>query len=175
MPDSPFILRSSILTIGFITQLLLLVTLYLSVRPSVARKTYTYFLGYGSRFLLYTLIILPFLSYFLAIDLFLPMKAVGLTFFMLFFFDSRGSVNDFLGSLIRAVKMLVYGLPFCLILFLASFALYFIVATVLAFVLPPYFRFLTESFLLLLSVIPVSFAANFYTKKVHENYTLYFD
>jgi len=166
LPNVPFAL---------LTQFLLLVTLYLSVRPSVARKTYTYFIGYGSRFLLYTLILLPFFSLFLAIDLFLPMKAVPLTFFMLFFLDSRGSLNDFFGSFIRAVKMIVYGLPFFLILFLASFALYSIVSIALAFGLPPQFRFLTKHFLLLLSVVPVSFAANFYTKKVHENYTLYFD
>ncbi len=114
-----------------------------------------------------------------AIGLLLAIYAIN---YALFFFDGDGSVGSFLKSWIYAAKMTLYNLPFygLFILFhvLASLTKTFIflysvkyvggqsVMLVIAIPLTLMFAFL--------EVFTICFLTNFYVKKLHDQFTLYF-
>lgn len=126
----------------------------LSVRPSVLKKTYSYFLSYGHHIMMsicftVLLFIVPKLWYLLLkktlafpiVRFFLTTMHVmvfGLTlmpilyfspFFIItlfFIFDSDGGVKSALQSFIRALKMIIYNYPFFLSIFLLFFYGYFV-------------------------------------------------
>jgi len=85
----------------------------------------------------------------------------------LFFLDSHGKVGDFFYSLFRGIKMFLYNMPFfiifmgmmgCLLFMLVGFIGLQWTLALMPFVLP----------------LPLCFIVNFYTKKLHEQFPLYF-
>lgn len=112
-------------------------------------------------------------------------------FLMAFILDSRNGVKDVVLSVVRAVKMCVYNYPFCLISFIVFYYVSMGFDQVIfysmrlmnvpvigitdqsSYVMLPALKLLQYGSLLLLP-IPVSYFYNFYTKRLHEQFTLYF-
>jgi len=107
----------------------------------------------------------------------------------LFYLDSRGSFFDAVISFWRACKMILYGLPFLLVLVLIVYLIYFLLPLPYFLTLYLLVKFLpfmisVKTILLLaslmkhvfiLSSVPViAMVANFYTKRLHDQFTLYF-
>jgi hypothetical protein len=117
-------------------------------------------------------------------NLFVPYLMIPLATFMLFYCDTPGRLRDLFVSAGRAIKMLWYGLPFYFILMVAAgvwyvslsfvlwqlfFPLAYVVRTVPVNGFYGYFYSLFVSLvIILISVIPLAFAATFYTKKLHD-------
>jgi len=188
--------------IGIFAKFLLIMTLFLSVRPSVRKKTYSYFLHYK----LYALFIGIFFfakvfvfqivsglgelgADLFVLSLFSPFYAVGMTLFMLFYLDSRGSFIDLFLSGWRTAKMIFFGLPFFLIVVSVPSAIFYVVFYSFGIGLFPFVslvRFLpagkimlfvwslVKHLFILLSVPVVAVNANFYTKRLHDQFKLYF-
>ena len=178
--------------------------IFLAARPSITRKDLAYFTGFKWHALWNTLLyfyLIPALmavfygllnfaffgnifgpqgagmSIFVAIFT-LPTLAIifsilmFISFFsLLFLLDSDGSIKSFGMSLVRGIKMFLYNLPFCL-LFMIIFAILF-GALVLLFG-----EFMGSSFntifIPLLLPVPLCFITNFYIKKLHEQFAVYF-
>lgn len=173
---------------------------FLSMRPSVDRKNFRYFahyIFYDTYFILSSIGLsyfgnslladkVPFrnLQFLLLIVLFITQY-----FFTMFLLDSDGSCRSALFSVYRAVKMVVYNIPFALVTVLmicimstsmmfcmvgfAKLLDYFELFNVLnlqamfcIMVFLPHFVVLTMA---------ICFVANFYTQKVYEQYRLYFN
>jgi len=175
-----------------------LMTLYLSLRPSVKRKTPAYFSDYKTHTILLGLLF--FIKAFLfqiifrtgpfGADLFVllmvfPFSIVAMTLFMLFYLDSRGGVLDLFWSWWRSLKMCIFGLPFCVVVSAIGYLVYFFAAStllVLVNILPSIFSekavLLLSSIMkhavILLSVPVIAMVANFYTKRLHDQFSLYF-
>ena len=106
----------------------------------------------------------------------------GTITYSLFLFDSDGSIKSFFKSWIHAVKMMLYNLPFYII---ALVGLVIIPAYPYVFIgidlLEPshglwyYFVGAVWGVLItLLSLFTICFLTNFYIKKLHDQFTLYF-
>lgn len=97
-----------------------------------------------------------------------------LTFLILFMLDSNGGIKNVLKSMIRAFKMIIYNYPFCIIMF-AIFVSISLGSTLALICL-----FGRHSFLLspiisnALLPIPLCILTNFYTKRLHDQFGLYF-
>jgi len=200
-----------VIFVSMVSKFLLFVTLFLSLRPSVKKKTYDYFCDYRAHVAVCALfifaifaknILFELLTYYstLSGEIFIlehfvsPLVVIPATIFFLFYFDSRGSLKDFLWSVIRWFKMVWYGLPFFFVLvwglwityflmgyfffFMAYLFMRFLPGTVFIFFviqLSQFFQTLFSQFFMILAVIPASFAANFYTKRLHDQYKEYFN
>jgi hypothetical protein len=126
------------------------------------------------------MLFLPFLilslliSFLIAPDVVTLYTSPLLTFLILFMLDGNGSISDILRSIIRACKMIIYNYPFCIIMFII-----FIVCSVLGRMTVAYF-FGINSFLLsslvanLILPIPLCILTNFYIKRVHDQFGLYY-
>jgi len=176
----------------FLSTLLLLFTLVLSARSSVKRKTLEYFWGYKFYFLLtilcflvlsplvllyglgvvyifptygsYTLL---FDSFFRAFFLQLPLVLLSI----LFLLDSRGKCGDAFLSVFRAFKMVAFNYPFCVCMF---FILDFCLGGIFAINGTLGLQFMNSQFRLLFFIIHVCVFTNFYIKRSHDQYKLYF-
>lgn len=99
-----------------------------------------------------------------------------LAFVILFFLDTPGMVKDAFKSMARGFKMILYNYPFCFLIFLLFFAgsllsqwivlHFFGPCSVAAHLISPISN--------LLLPIPLSILTNFYTKRTHEQYGLYY-
>lgn len=173
-------------------QLLLFSTLVLALRPSIKRKTISYFYDYRWHIVLVAFLFCA--DFFVAREhmqvplflghLFTPLFLVPLATLMLFYYDTPGRVRDFFASCWRALKLLWFGLPFYILLLIATGFCYWVIALIFGYVYSPLaqvlgtdplngwygYVYLMLVFLtiILFSVIPLAFAATFYTKKVHD-------
>jgi hypothetical protein len=100
----------------------------------------------------------------------------GFLFSVLFFADSEGSLREWLRSLWRAVKMVVYNWPF---IFLSLVVFLLIGIALLMFfyslrhAVAEYFSAASIIFFCLIPFI-VTYLKNFYIKRVHDQFKLYF-
>ncbi len=110
-------------------------------------------------------------------------------FFILFLLNSEGTVRTIGASLLRAVKMVIYNYPFCLIVYLLwcyGLPLAWLQSTIAAALYPlttllhvsavkiNYHEMISSSIVFLLLPIPIHIWINFYIKKLHEQFSLYF-
>lgn len=97
-----------------------------------------------------------------------------LTFLILFILDGDGSIKNVLKSVVRALKMMIYNYPFCILIFIL-----FVICSVSYTVLIANL-FGVDSFLLSPIVsnaflpIPLCILTNFYVKRLHEQFGLYY-
>ena len=157
--------------------------IYLTIRPSMKPKGYEYYCEYGIYFIYF--MVFSFIAYahryaymafwypFAIIDFVIYLSPL-LTFCILFLLDSDGSFKSAAQSVWRGIKMWFYNLPFCIIVFaLFSSVAYLLFLMVFAL-------FGIKSFLFspivsaLLLPIPLTFLNNFYVKRLHDQFTLYF-
>lgn len=97
-----------------------------------------------------------------------------LSFFLFFLIDSRGSILDSLKSVWRALKMVVYNYPFCLLFYTALlFGTYYLQQLIRYVFGPTNFLFSTLVGTLALA-IPLCIWSVFYTKRLHDQFNLYY-
>lgn len=124
-------------------------------------------------FLYIPLMYIPLLFTFIMPEV-LPVYLVPLfSFFMFFLLDSRGRISDLFKSLWRAIKLIAYNYPFCAIAYAILLGLGYLLKLGINWLFGPstiYFS-LAET---LFAVIPLSIYVLFYTKRLHEQFTLYF-
>lgn len=104
----------------------------------------------------------------------LPMYLLPLCSFWIFFLlDSRGCLPDLFKSFWRALKLVAYNYPFCIIAYALILGLGYILKLAISAFLGSTSIFLTvgES---LFAVIPLCVYGMFYTKRLHEQFTLYY-
>ena len=124
-------------------------------------------------FLYFPLMYLPLPFTFVMPEI-LPMYLMPLfSFCMFFLLDSRGRITDAFKSLWRAFKFIVYNYPFCLIAYALVLGLGYLLKLAVFKLLGPTTIFITlaES---LFAVIPLSLYVMFYTKRLHEQFALYY-
>jgi hypothetical protein len=175
--------------------------IYLVIRPSLPRKTFSYYTQKAPYFLpFFILTIFVFSSFFGILKLFsllpslsefqymsiitmallpsplMPLFISPLLTFMIFFaLDSNGSLNSIFASIIRGFKMGLYNYPFCLIFYLICIAI-----TLIGYIAILTFIFFGSGILLsslvshLLIPIPLAVLSNFYTKRLHDQFGLYY-
>lgn len=181
----------------------LVITLLLAARPSVALKDCAYFRSYFWRAILMAFMLrLPelvgeiiFTFYFrelVAIPLLLRvvslvhllLKWYAVTY-VLFFLDSDGSIKGFFRSWLYAAKMMVFNLPFYTITGVIALLIFQVYIVLLSYL----FRmsgaagmslgvgiqmFVYFVLMLAFELFKDCFLANFYIKKLHDQFTLYF-
>jgi len=176
-----------IVGIYYIVLLSLFFSMYLIARPSVAKKDSHYFWqysSYGAAGALLIGIAVALTKAWVAILAFVFL----FDFMVLFYLDSDGSVSELVRSCRRAFKMFWYNLPFCFLslpillipligvgLFLAS--IIFVIAQY-ALGVTLYFREAVNFTIPLVYIAllgALCFTTNFYVKKIHEQFSLYFD
>jgi len=173
-------------------------TLILSARPSVKRKTFRYFWDYKFYFLLTILGIVTVyfpLNFFygemkdlLMPNILVPKNYIYFKFvkvllnaifiyrpiiwvFTLFLLDSKGGLRNLFLSVYRSFKMVIFNYPFY---FCVTLALGFFLDAV--FLILIYFGLGYMNFYISLLFLPVYLCifTNFYVKRVHEQFGLYF-
>ena len=202
--DSPYLyVPSNILMIlqfiVLILQFIPLFILFLTVRPSVSIKNYSYYGGYYKHyFFSYAILMglvfaqfIPFLRGSLLISKTFILSPF-VSFFMFFYLDSDGSIREVFLSIYRAFKMLFFHVPLIIVM-LVIFS-YAFSGSIYVFnqnlhklfeaelsikeesfhliILLRDLAYLVASYLLLPFII--CFYNNFYIKKVHEQFNLYF-
>jgi hypothetical protein len=162
-----------------------------TVRSSVERKQYRYFIRLSYYLLFYAVV---------ALLLYIPVRffllkaiinrsifwgvltallahiyGVGLIFFTLFMLDTYGTIAEARASVQRAFIFVAYNYPFCVIItaiFIAILALGAGITYMLFKQLNLYW--VIYSILVLLVPFFSCFLANFYIKRVHEQFSLYY-
>lgn len=162
-----------------------------SVRSSIELKQYRYFMRLSYYFIFY--IVIAWLLYMtvrffllkalathsiiinIIIGLLVHISSMGLLFFTLFMLDTYGTIADGRVSLQRAFRFVVYNYPFCLVI------TGIFIAIVIGGAGGTYTLFKQRNFywilyglLFLLAPFFSCFLANFYIKRVHEQFNLYF-
>ncbi|MFC1842579.1 hypothetical protein ACFLYU_02900 [Candidatus Dependentiae bacterium] len=149
----------------------------LIARPSIKRKTVSYFWDYKWHFVYWLITIILFFG--VIFRTFRPFQILFLNpvnesiffiagvFFTLFWLDSRLRVKNLVFSLWRALKMFIFNFPFC---FVCSIP-YVILLFAGRFVYPGLLPKILE---LLLFIFYICFFTNFYTKRLHDQFALYF-
>jgi len=160
-----------------IIQKILLIDLFflfiLVTRPSVKKKSISYFLDYIRHFIIWfciSLVLYPML------DLIVKYGFWGILFnlvafpleifFILFFLDSRLGVKNFFSSFQRACKMFFFNLPFIIIIFLVPY--YFVFSYVHK--IPIISKYINLLFL----IGYICLFTNFYVKRLHDQFRIYF-
>lgn len=158
--------------ISFGIQLLLYFCIIAAMRPSVDQKNLFYFL---SRIIYYFLFYIVAKILFLLVstplhEFWIADRAVDLLliFYMLFLLDQRLTFGGIITALIRAIKMVLYNLPACCIFFGLMGLLYSLLFTVLNVQQP-------MIALIFLHTIFVAIVTNFYIKRVHEQFKVYYE
>ena len=174
---------------------------YLVIRPSLQRKKFSYYWEKAYYFIHFFIITIFVFFVFFSIVKLLSMLAPlnefqylsiitlslmpsplmplfispPLTFMIFFALDSDGSLKSIFSSIIRGFKMALYNYPFCLIFYLICIAI-----ALIGYVAILTFTFFGSSILLsslvshLLIPIPLSVLSNFYTKRLHDQFGLYY-
>lgn len=167
-------------------------SLILSVRPSVARKTWAYVSGYWLHGVM--LGVFFFIDYFVSLEhlaqpmltayLFSPFFSLVLATGVLFYCDTMGRLRDYFLAWWRAIKLIWYGLPFYGVVFVVAGVCYIILAQLVSTlfygaeliargavfnqVYTVFFSLFAQLVFVLFSLIPISWIAIFYTKKIHD-------
>ena len=103
------------------------------------------------------------------------------SFFTLFFLDSRNKIGDLFLSFRRSLRMAKYNYPFCFIMSIILFSLFLINIFIIAIIaigfadahiydLLAMYKILNVLFL----PIVISFFTNFYIKRLHDQFNVYF-
>ncbi len=148
----------------------------LAMRPSVALKDWSYFRSYTERF--WVLLVLTLI---LGVSQIYVIPIAGLfifimyMFFLLFSFDTHGSMNELIRSMQNSFIMVLYNLPICAVLWGVLAVINFILYELVGFALG-YFGGLTIAAILYILVVPieVAFITNLYIMFVHSQSSLYF-
>ncbi len=126
-------------------------------------------------FLLLPVLLIPILVTFLMPpNLIVLYVSPLLTFLILFILDGDGSIKNVLQSVVRALKMMIYNYPFCILIFI----LFVICSVSYTVFIARWFG--VDSFLLSPIVsnaflpIPLCILTNFYIKRVHDQFGLYY-
>ena len=168
------------------------IPLYLSIRTSVLQKNYRYFVGYG-RYILYGIVWLIFFTVSKGIlagyigegytyQFYRIFMSATSMFFILFLLDSDGTISSVLKSVGRAVSMTVYNLPFVLIAW-AALKVGFLAFCFTLRLLPIgllkqrmlFYSVSKKIAYLLLLPIPACIMTNFYIKRLHEQFGVYYE
>ena len=205
-PVLPFSIGSLHLSMSALVSItakyLLCMTLILSLRPSIKRKTHSYFLEYIPHISLIAIFFFAKSFFFQIVanmgptaadlfvtSLFVPLYLIPMTVFLMFYFDTKGSFKDLVFSLAPSLKMIFWGLPFLILFVWAASLIYWLVFYFLGLGLFPFVSIVRSASssdlalfywaivkhgIILVSVIPAAFTANFYTKRLHDSYKLYF-
>ena len=174
-----FIPSYKIIEIGFLAKIifailwlasfvLLTFIIYLAVRPSIAKKDYSYYLDYK-----WQAIIFFFIFYFvLFFDV--PFYFWGNPFaaFFIFFWADSAEALPTAKVLLRAVKLFVFCLPLCL-LYSVIFSQFYSWTNYLLLKIGLLSDPAVGIVFLILLPLQVSFLANLYTKFVHDSYSKY--
>lgn len=163
---------------------------YLIIRPSIKRKSWDYYKDYGKHSLLFIIMTLIFIfnilyililfylvrvihiNYFIVhAVLLLPGGFVylspWLSFILLFLLDSPITFTNFFKSWVRGTKMVVYNYPFC-----------FIVVGLLMLIAQAFSLLFYEInyYFIAALALPIGLClwTNFYTKRLHDQFSLYF-
>jgi hypothetical protein len=125
---------------------------------------------------------IPFL--FLMPSYIFPFYLSPIIFFtILFYLDSNGSIVQVFKSLVHGFKMAIYNYPFCILNFIilllgtliGNLIIFFIDLYLIQF-LGFYMGYITTLFKLIpwCLPIPLCFFTNFYTKRIHDQFDLYY-
>lgn len=158
----------------YVVRPIIILLFYLIARPSVQPKGYWYLKDHVKH-VLWLLPLFMLDPLFKTFDLFYYVVAFSIIkiFFVLFVLDSYARPKDIILSAVRAVKMAVYNAPFYVIGLGWFYLVYASLKSIL--VMYPHYTFLTLYVGWLLFPISLCFFVNFYIKKVHEQFVLYFD
>ncbi len=97
-----------------------------------------------------------------------------LTFWILFMLDNNGGIKALWQSIVRGCKMVWYNYPFCFIMFGLFCIFWYGIDMIIIWLFgAPCFFYLPFIYNLLLP-IPISIFTNFYTKRIHEQFGLYY-
>jgi len=174
--------------------LLTILLLCLIIRPSVLKKDYNYLKRYVFHFIYYVIVLLFIMmvedmfkisvawfvtcfEYHLALSLlmliifFVFLTAPLYIFNIFFYLDSDGRFNSLFKSIVRAIKMVIYSMPFVAIVSIV-FLLISIMVTYLIRMIACRYIILFNLFFIMPSML--CFWNNFYIKNIHENFDLYF-
>jgi len=171
-----FLLGVSAPFFGIIQKILLVNLFFLFVlvaRPSVKRKSAAYFLDYNCHFMIWALISFLVILLRRGQDFAWLYKASGFAilpigfFWILFWLDARCTIENLLLSLLQAIKMFVFNFPFCLLFFMIPFFVFSLIKLLVSGAL---FKYL-EIFIFILYIC---FFTNFYVKRLHDQFHLYF-
>lgn len=131
--------------------------------------SYLYLLIFGI-----PLIIFSLLAFLMAPNVMPVYVSPLLSFIVLFLLDSRGTPADFFKSIWRALKMVIYNYPFCLIMYtVILFGTYYLQQLIYYFLGGNTLLFSTLVGTLAF-VIPLSIWTMFYTKRLHDQFNLYY-
>lgn len=147
----------------------------LGMRPSVGIKDKDYFYYYCSK---YWYLFIATICFGILYEEFLyviPLLLIFYILFLLFVFDSDGSVRALVPALINSGKMILYNFPIFFLLFLLFVMIGIVLDFLVGFALG-YFGGLTSATLLYIVFTPIYVACitNLYIKLVHSQSTLYF-
>lgn len=159
--------------LGIIQNILLFNFLFLfvlGVRPSVKCKTSKYVFDYRWHIVLCFIISLVFVllfgSFFISTNLVALLFPIGVLW-SFFWFDVRFGLYTFLLSLVRAIKMFIYNLPFFLIVLIIPFFLFSLMKMLVSGTFIVYIE-------IFFSIFYICLFANFYIKRLHDQFKLYF-
>jgi hypothetical protein len=173
-------------------QLILLVTLILSLRPSVKRKSLAYFYDY--RWHVGLLVLIGGADFIIAREcmhvpivlgnLLHPLVLIFLATLLLFYYDTPGRIRDFFLSCWRTCMLLLYGLPFYVVMLAVMSLCYWLIVLVVGHLYIPlaclfhvdplngwygFVYFLCVFFIIFVfSMLPLACVATFYTKRIHD-------
>ena len=200
----PYYVKFGVMTSGWYLSSSLFFVEILTIRPSIAKKDYTYFLNIWAsrRFFWYFLLFMTcaqisifFLrnekiahefivpSLFFLIPLIPSILFSGFLIITIFFaLDTHPSLYAQMSSVYRSLKMIVFNYPFFLILAILSFSIFFGVQKLIHFVLEHSINKYEIGILGLLSYesaqllmpIFICIANNFYIKEIHEQFKRYY-
>lgn len=172
--------------------MIFLLVVYLCARPSVKVKSLQYVLGYWKHFLYFCLLTAmicwgySFVFFYRFLYVLFWISQVFAIFFMAFLLDSDARVKSALSAFKHAGIMMFYNLPFIALII----GLFVAVINGFMYIGLSHFIFrsawigdyalvgeyaLVYAFIFLLPVIPICFFMNFYIKKLHEQFNLYFE
>lgn len=148
---------------------------YLCARPSVGIKDWKYISHYGRHLIWFWLMafINALIGGLLNRDLFF----IFFVFNMGFLLDSDADIISGIKSAQRAAKMFLYNIPFLIITVVPFLCLITIISYIASFFIPvlsPYSRVGEILFSMLAFPFLICFYINFYVKKKHEQFNLYF-
>lgn len=164
--------------VEWLFSIIFLFFIYLSIRSSVGRKTYSYYFYYWRHMLL----VVPLL-----IAIFFVLSYIGywwwgavnivIGFGILFYCDNRAGLSNFFWSFVRAIRMFVYNLPVALAVMITinlMWGLYMSLISILAHLVPISTDHIAIIFLPVFLPIECTLISNLYITWLHQHYELYF-
>lgn len=160
---------------GFFS-ILFLFLIFLMVRPSISQKNWHYVLRYWQHFLFFfvtcvmiTLIFMltkkvPFFNFLLLVGYYGCQASPLFVIVTGFLLDSDGSEKSMIYSCWRGLKFCLFNYPFCLFGFLFFYYSFYVLSS-----------FGVWYVSILLWPLPVCFFINFYVKRLHEQFDVYFE